>query len=112
MITYSLNKYGLREKDMQYMLKLFAELPAIEKVILYGSRADGSFEKGSDVDLAVAGKKVTFSDISHIHFMLENESPTLLWFDVLHYNTLTNEKLKQNIKTNGVVIYEKIMSDE
>lgn len=107
MITYSVNKYGLREKDMQYMQQVFTKIPAIEKVILYGSRATGDFEKGSDVDLAVAGEKLSFNDIPRLHYMLENESPTLLWFDVLNYDTLKNEKLKQNIKKTGIVIFEK-----
>src|SRR6266487_804463 len=106
MITYSIIQYSLREKDMQYMQQRFAQLPAIEKVILYGSRATGDFEKSPDIDLAVISEKVTFNHISHLHYMLENESPTLLWFDVLHYNTLKNKKLKQSITDNGVVIYE------
>lgn len=107
MITYTLNTYGLREKDMQYMHELFVQIPSIEKVILYGSRATGDFERGSDVDLAVAGKDVSFSEINHLHYMLENESPTLLWFDVLHLDKLQNEKLKQNIINCGIVIYER-----
>lgn len=107
MITYTLNKFGLREKDMQYMLQLFKQIPVIEKVILYGSRSTGNFEKGSDVDLAVIGKKVTFTDVAHLHYVLENKSPTLLWFDVLHFDTLKNEKLKKNIIDEGIVIYEK-----
>ena len=107
MITYSTNQFGLRGKDMEFMQHLFSEIPETEKVILYGSRATGSFEKGSDVDLAVAGKNVTQKQIAHLHFALENESPALLHFDVLHLDTLLNKKLKQQIEENGVVIYEK-----
>ena len=105
MITYTTNEYGLRDKDMQYMFQLFAQVPAIEKVILYGSRARGDYEKGSDVDLAVVGKEVRYTDIAHIHDVLETESPTLLWFDVLHYDSLKNEKLKQQIDLSGKTIY-------
>jgi predicted nucleotidyltransferase len=108
MITYTLNRYGLRNKDMDYMLSLFQKIEAIEKVILYGSRATGLHERGSDVDLAIAGKEVKFTEIAEIHHLLENESPTLLAFDVLHYDTLKNEKLKGYIDKEGIVIYEKI----
>jgi predicted nucleotidyltransferase len=107
MITYTTNEYGLRQKDMDYMLRLFDSIPAIEKVILYGSRATGDFERGSDVDIAVAGKDVTFSDIACIHETLENESPTLLWFDVRHYDQLKNEKLKGQIDSYGKLIYSR-----
>ncbi len=110
MITYVANEYGLRQKDMDYMRHLFETIPAIEKVILYGSRAMGNYEKGSDIDLAIVGEKVTYSDIAKIHYLLENESPTLLWFDVLHYERLKNEKLKQQIDVYGKVIFTGIIS--
>lgn len=106
MITYTLNQYGLREKDMQYMYVVFAGIPQIEKVILYGSRAAGAFEKGSDVDLALAGSSITPRHVAMVHNMLENESPTLLWFDVLHYDSIKNEQLKKNIEEEGILIYE------
>lgn len=108
MITYTLNQFGLRDKDMQYMTAVFLNSPQIEKVILYGSRAAGHFEKGSDVDMALVGSDITYHHIAYVHNMLENESPTLLWFDVLHYNTLKNEKLKKNIDEEGIVIFERM----
>ncbi len=107
MITYTLNEYGLRQKDLDYMQGLFKTVPAIEKVILYGSRAMGDFEKGSDIDLAIVGKRITNRDIAHIHFKLENDSPTLFWFDVLRDDVLNDNKLKQQIDTYGKVIFSK-----
>ena len=91
---------------MQYMQNLFASIPQIEKVVLYGSRATGNFEKGSDVDLAVFGELVTYSHISYLKDKLENESPMLLKFDVLHFDRIGNEKLKKRIKEDGVEIYK------
>jgi predicted nucleotidyltransferase len=90
------------------MIKLFEGVPEIEKVILYGSRATGSFERGSDVDLAISGKDVSSRSISNIHFKLENESPTLLKFDILWLESLENVELRRSIEEKGVVIYEKI----
>lgn len=92
---------------MQYMHTVFLSIPQIEKVILYGSRAACTFERGSDVDLALAGSSITHHHIARVHDMLENESPTLLWFDVLHFNALKNEKLKNNIDEEGIMIYER-----
>jgi predicted nucleotidyltransferase len=103
-----LNKYGLREKDMDFMIHVFESRPEIESVILYGSRATGQFERGSDVDLALKGKEVNWETISYIHTMLEEESPTLLGFDVLDYDRLRNQKLKEEIDKNGVVIFFRV----
>ncbi len=107
MIAYTTNQFGLRQKDMDYMIRLFESIPSIERVVLYGSRATGDFERGSDIDLAVVGKNVTYADVARIHDTLEHESPTLLWFDVLHYDRLKHEKLKQRIDTYGKVIYSR-----
>lgn len=106
-MKYALNEYGLRQKDMDYMIRLFSSCPDIDKVILYGSRATGNYNRGSDVDLALIGKRITHNTRCHINYKLEEESPTLLWFDVLHYDTLKNEKLRYEIDRNGKVIFEK-----
>ena len=106
-MKYSLNEYGLRQKDMDYMMSLFSSYSDIDKVILYGSRAKGKFNRGSDIDLALIAENITGEIRSRINYKLEEESPTLLWFDILHYNTLTNEKLKYEIDCNGKVIFEK-----
>jgi len=106
MITYTTNVHGLRQKDMDYMIRLFAGIPAIEKVLLFGSRATGNFERGSDIDLAIVGEKVSTGEISRIHFLLEDESPTLLGFDVVHYDALKNDALKREIDENSIVIYQ------
>jgi predicted nucleotidyltransferase len=107
MITVELNEYGLREKDIAFMINLFRQQPEIEKVMLFGSRAYGNYRLGSDVDLALTGRNITPKVINHIHYILEEESPTLLWFDVLHYETVKNDKLKEEIAKYGRVIYSK-----
>ena len=104
-MSYKLNKYGLRQKDMDYMLNLFKKTPEIEKVILFGSRATGEFELASDVDIAIYGKKLKQQTVNHIHYLLEEESPTPLWFDAVNYNTINNLLLKTEIDKNGVLIY-------
>lgn len=105
MITFALNEYGLREKDMEYMLHLFRDNREIERVVLFGSRAMKSYEMGSDIDLALFGSTITPSIVAHIHDLLENESPTLLHFDLLHFENTTNIDLKTNIEKYGIEIY-------
>lgn len=107
MITYTLNDFGLRKKDMDYMTDLFAARPEIEKVIIYGSRATGHHRHGSDVDLALVGKEVDFDTISQVQTNLNEDGPTLLFFEVLGYDKLTNEKLKSEIDNDGICLYQR-----
>jgi len=102
-----LNEFGFRKKDMDFMTHLFQGHPEIEKVIIFGSRGRGDFEHGSDVDLALEGKEITFETVSSIHTSLEQESPTYLWFDILSLNTLKNQKLKEQIVKYGKVFYRR-----
>ena len=103
----TLNEFGFRQKDMDFMIHLFREYPEIEKVIIYGSRGRGDFEHGSDVDIALEGKEITSETVSCIHTKLEEESPTYLWFDVLHYDSLKNQKLKEQIEKYGKLFFIK-----
>lgn len=63
---------------------LFRQHPDIEQVWLYGSRAKGTNQPGSDVDLAIVGATVKRETVRHIHSVLEKESPIPYFFDVLH----------------------------
>ena len=87
------------------MIRLFVHIQAVEKVMIFGSRAAGTFRLGSDVDLVIMGKELTQRDIAYMHEVLESKSPALLWFDVLHYETLKSEALKEEIANNAKIIY-------
>ena len=45
--------FGLNEETLSKLCDYFARHPEIEQVKIYGSRAMGNCEKGSDIDLGV-----------------------------------------------------------
>ncbi|MDB5240827.1 MAG: hypothetical protein JWP57_1452 [Spirosoma sp.] len=67
--------FGLRDTDITYLHNLFRQHPDVEQGWVYGSRAKGTNRPGSDVDLALIGPKVKRQTVSHIHFVLEEDSP-------------------------------------
>jgi predicted nucleotidyltransferase len=77
-----------------------------EKIVIFGSRAQGNSQKTSDIDIAIFGKDWTDKDINLIKFNLDENIKTPLKFDVLNFYTLTKERLKDNILKEGEVIYE------
>jgi len=105
MTTYELNEFGLREKDMKYLLTLLAQYPELERAGIFGSRATGSHDRGSDVDLVLYGEGLSQNDASSVHFKLENESPTLLFFDVLLFHKIKNRELREKIMKEEKIIY-------
>lgn len=75
----------------------------VEKVILFGSRARGDFHKTSDIDLAICG-----GDKSRFKLDVEDETSTLLTFDVIDFDENIHQKLRDSINQEGIIIYEKI----
>ena len=75
----------------------------VKKVILFGSRARGDFYKKSDIDLAVEGGNFLGFSMS-----VDEETSTLLEYDIIELDRGISEKLLDSIKRDGVVIYEKV----
>ena len=74
-----------------------------QKVILFGSRARGNFKEKSDIDLAVQGG-------DFIRFMLDvnEETSTLLKFDIINLDEEIQGELRKAIKKEGRIVYEEV----
>ncbi|MBS5198603.1 MAG: nucleotidyltransferase domain-containing protein [Clostridiales bacterium] len=81
----------------------FARKYNVKKVILFGSRARGNFKEKSDIDLAVQGG-------DFIRFMLDvnEETSTLLSFDIINLDEEIMSELRKSIEKEGKVIYEEV----
>lgn len=47
------NSFGLPSEDLQRISSVFARLPEIHRVVIYGSRAKATFRPSSDIDLTI-----------------------------------------------------------
>lgn len=99
--------YGLIQKDMEYIKEAINQMDEIEKAAIFGSRAQGNYKKGSDVDLVVFGDQVTNKTIDRLDDLLNEEFPLPYFFDVLHYEQINNQNLQKHINEVGKVIYWK-----
>ena len=75
----------------------------ITRVLLFGSRARGDYKERSDIDLAVTGGKVDLFAI-----IVDEETSTLLKYDVVNLDASIQEELLESIQKEGVIIYEKV----
>ncbi len=97
-----MNKTGIRSQLIDQIIKLAVKYD-IGKVILFGSRARGDFKRTSDIDIAVVG-----GDILRFTIDLEEETDTLLEYDVVDMTDTIQEDLRVSIEKEGKIIYEKI----
>jgi predicted nucleotidyltransferase len=98
---------GLKDRDIENIIRASRELPEIEEVILFGSRAKGIQKNGSDVDLAIKGRNVTDKTTKRFSTKLNEELPLPYFMDVVHYETIRNKALAEHIDRVGKIIYSK-----
>ena len=101
------NRFGLFEADLQNVVAVLNQFPEVEHASVFGSRAIGNFKNGSDVDIALKGKQLSFMIVARINSILNEETSMPYKFDVVNYETITNNELKEHIDRVGLVIYNK-----
>ncbi len=86
--------------------RLVAEIatdPAVDRVVLFGSRAKGTARQRSDVDLAVEAPDASIRTWSRLQELAE-EAETLLTIDLVRLDT-ANAEFRDEILREGVTLY-------
>jgi predicted nucleotidyltransferase len=98
------NDFGIYEKSYGLIVECIKSHPEVEKAVIFGSRATGNYEKGSDIDIAIFGEKITPDIRLAISARINEELPIPYFVDVLDYKSIKNEDLKSEIDRSGVRI--------
>lgn len=104
--------YGLLERDLLHILAAAKSLPEISQLVLFGSRAKGSYKPGSDVDLAIKGAAATYETALKLADILNEERPLPYFFDVVHYEGIKEPRLAEHIDRVGIVLYRRDTEQE
>ena len=97
-----MNETGINRKVIEEIRQL-ARQYNVNKVILFGSRARGDFRRTSDIDLAVEG-----GDFPRFSLDIEEETSTLLEYDIVNLDEEIQQELRDSIRREGRVLYEKV----
>ena len=89
-------------KSVSAVLQEIGQDPKVEELILFGSRAFGDHQSGSDVDVAIKGdltreEWISIKDIA-------NQGRSLYWISLVHLNTSPQE-LRNRIVATGTTLY-------
>lgn len=97
--------HGLSDPTVRKIQKVLAGFPQVEKAVLYGSRAKGTFKHGSDIDLTLFGGELTDRMVSRIYWELDN---LLLPYkiDLSRFSNLRHPALIDHVQRVGLPIYE------
>jgi predicted nucleotidyltransferase len=96
---------GLDYNLKRQIIETITSYKSVDKIVLFGSRSRLKFKQTSDIDLAIISDRWTSTDINLVKDILEEKIPTILKFDLLLYNALQKESLKNEIG-KGLIIYD------
>jgi predicted nucleotidyltransferase len=96
---------GLTADAKSRIASVFAEYPAIDEVLLYGSRAKGTYRPGSDIDLTIRGQ-LSYEQLQKIEQQLDD---LLLPYkiDLSLYHHIDNPNLVDHIRRVGQIFYSR-----
>ena len=95
--------YGLSDTVITDICGVFRRYPNIEKVLIFGSRAKGTYSEGSDIDLAAVGDGLTFNQLMDINIQIEDLG--LLY--KVDYNKNIGTPIGEHINRVGKPFYNK-----
>lgn len=97
-------QFGFSQQQYAELLRILKQFPAIESVILFGSRAKGNMHERSDIDLAITGKLLDRHQLADI-LMAFDESNLPFLVDVKLLSDIQHPALLEHISRVGKVIY-------
>lgn len=95
---------ALREKDLAVLRATLGRFPCVREARVFGSRANGTARRASDLDLAVSAPSATPCEWAELCGALE-EAPLIYEMDLVRSEQTTNPRLRQKIEQEGVAIY-------
>lgn len=95
---------GLNSDETEKLEAVFGGEPSIVEVVLYGSRAKGTYRPGSDIDLTLKGEGLTTSFLMSLAVKIDD---LLLPYevDLSIYEHIENRDLMDHISRFGQVVY-------
>ncbi|MEZ5815028.1 MAG: nucleotidyltransferase domain-containing protein [Alphaproteobacteria bacterium] len=97
--------FGLPPLTIDNMRRFLAGWPEIEKIVIFGSRATGNWRYNSDIDICIWGKDIDYDLLGRIKSGFA-DLPTPYKYDVVHYDKIDHQPLKDHIDAVGKDFWE------
>lgn len=98
-------KFGLSDTVIRELQDVFRRHANIEKVLIFGSRSKGNYRAGSDIDLAVVGQGIDYSQLPAIQCEIDDLELFYL-IDLLDYQKEKGTPIGDHIDRVAQIFYE------
>ena len=99
--------FGLDVDSLRGIRKAMDEVKPIAKAIIYGSRANGNYKNGSDIDLVLLGKKITFKNSVYPLVKRLDKLYLPYKFDISILKTIRDLNIVEEILERGKAFYQR-----
>ena len=98
--------HGLSEKTLELVNRVFERYPEVERAVLFGSRAKGTFKPGSDIDLALSGSSLSKKSLNRLYEEFD-DLPIPYEFSLVVLDEVNDPDVLAHIKRVGTNFYER-----
>ena len=98
------NSSGLSSETLKKLGSVLRSHSAVEQIILFGSRAMNRHQSSSDIDLALKGAQLNFSNMLQLKSAID-ELMLPYKVDLVIYETIQNKDLKGHIDRVGIILW-------
>ena len=97
---------GLTPKNHEEIRTILAKAECVERAVLFGSRATGTFGRASDIDLALEGNDFRLSDLLSLRSEFA-ESSLPYDVDLVIRAEIVDPELERRIEQQGKTLYKR-----
>lgn len=95
--------FGLSDEIIEAIIHALGKCRAVKRAVIFGSRATGDFRYNSYIDIAL----YTDSEPHPGLFLNIDDAAGIYKTNIVDMESLTNERLRQNIEREGIEIYKR-----
>jgi len=100
-------RYGLSDAVTADLQGVFRQFPDIAEVRIFGSRAKGNYNEGSDIDLAITGDTIiSFDEMLDMRILIEDLG-LLYKVDLVDYLKCADSPIGRHIDRIGQTFYKR-----
>jgi uncharacterized protein len=98
--------HGLPDTAIHAIRQIFRIHLQVDRAILYGSRAKGTFRNGSDIDITLTGEDLALATLLQIFHELDDLSLPYT-IDLSIHRHITDPGLLDHIRRVGIAFYDR-----
>ena len=93
--------FGLTAEQLSSIRSICNQHPAVNRVLVFGSRSIGNYREGSDLDVCLMEDDMPFSELLQLQVQIDDLNLPI-HCDVIRFSSIRNTDLKEHIQRIGL----------